>query len=195
MLELLIRRHGKRLTGLEMVGESADVWIPKIMALCPTRLELPMLESFSLDIVDDPQLGPGCVQWIASIVSALQQAPSMVTSSLSTQLTIATASDSPPQEWRPLNDLRLEYIPLKSRDWEVVIKAIDYSSLRNLRIHGREFSVDHFKLLVDCIPVSANPVAALYITIYIRPRDEKDLESQMTRLHSKVPNVVIHSLE
>ncbi|KAK3820222.1 MAG: hypothetical protein J3Q66DRAFT_439253 [Benniella sp.] len=193
-LELLIRRHGRKLTGLGMIGESADVWIPKIMALCPTRDELPMLEFFKLEVVDESHLGPGCVQWIVSMISARPQAPFMITSSLSTRLTIATASKSSPQEWRPLSDVKLDVIPLKSKDWEVVIKAMDYSSLRNLRIRGEEFSIDHFKLLVDCVPVNANPVTTLYLTLYTICADE-EWHSQVARLRSKVPNAIVYSFE
>ncbi|KAK3820207.1 MAG: hypothetical protein J3Q66DRAFT_439243 [Benniella sp.] len=189
-LELLIRRLGKRLTGLEMIGESTNAWIPKIRALCPTRLELPMLEYFRLEAVDDSQLGPGCFQWIISMVSARPQAPSLVTSSLSTRLTIATAPKSSPHEWRPLRYVKLVRLPLKAKDWEVVIKAMDYSSLKDLRIRGEEFSMDHFKLLVDCIPVNANPVTTLYIDIYkLRPDEEWGF--QVTRLLSKVPNAIV----
>ncbi|KAI8346985.1 hypothetical protein B0O80DRAFT_466695, partial [Mortierella sp. GBAus27b] len=35
--ERLIRRYGKRLTGLVLHGESPNVWIPTVMTLCPTR--------------------------------------------------------------------------------------------------------------------------------------------------------------
>ncbi|KAK3820205.1 MAG: hypothetical protein J3Q66DRAFT_439242 [Benniella sp.] len=191
MLELLIRRHGRRLTRLEMIGESADVWIPKIMALCPTRLELPMLESFSLDIVDDEsQLGPGCFQWIISMVSAKSQAPSMIMSSLSTRLTIATASKSPSHEWRPLSDVKLHCLPLKPKEWEVIFQAMDYSSLRNLGIRGEKFSMELLKLLVDSIPVNSNPVATLFIDIYPLHVDE-EWESHVTRLRSKVPTAIV----
>ncbi|KAF9921807.1 hypothetical protein BGZ65_010053 [Modicella reniformis] len=82
-LERLLSRYGKRLNGLAITRDSADEWIPRVMALCPTRLDLPQLEYFQLSddgsSNDDPNddlhnydkrhLSPDCVQWIAAMAS------------------------------------------------------------------------------------------------------------------------------
>ena len=187
--EILIRRYGKILTGLELASFPADEWIPKIMTLCPTRRELPRLEFFGQRAFGYTSLAPKCVPWIASMVSRPPQVPSAFTSSLSTRSTIATASESPPHEWRPLSHIRIENFHLRLKDWEVIFKAMDYSSLRNLQIPGGGFSIDHFKLLVDSIPVNANPVTTLHIDIHPLPVGE-EWESLVTRLRKKVPNII-----
>ncbi|KAK3820195.1 MAG: hypothetical protein J3Q66DRAFT_439234 [Benniella sp.] len=191
-LELLIRRYGKILTGLELTGFPADEWIPKIMALCPTRLELPGLEFLSLNTYGWAHLGSGCVQWIASMVSGPSRVSSMYTSSLSTRPTIAITSGLPPYGWSPLRDIRIENFPLQPKDWEVIIEAMDYSALKYLRIYQSGFSVNNFKRLVDCIPANSNPVASLCITIDFA--DGEEWESQVTRLRKKVPNVIFSDM-
>ncbi|KAF9948347.1 hypothetical protein BGZ65_008128, partial [Modicella reniformis] len=162
-LERLISRCGKRLNGLEMRGISADGWIPRVMALCPTRLDLPQLEDFNLCNNDMSHLSPDCAQWIAAMVSPPPQVSAMILSSQSNQLTTTPISESSACGWSSLRNIILFGISLQTDDWKVVIKSMDYSALSVLTITDLSFSMDHFKLLVDCIPVNTNPLARLMI--------------------------------
>lgn len=190
-LERLVSRYAKRLSGLTMQGGLANVWIPKVMALCPTRLELPALESFKLISDDEGQVLPDCGQWIAAMISGSPQLPSCSLSSPSTQSAIASTSGSLACGRSSLRIIGLSHIPLEPGDWGVVIKALDYSALRELDIRADGFSMDHVKLLVDCVPVNTNPVGRLhiYISSSILRKDGVEWDSQVARLHAKVPNV------
>ena len=182
-LEPLIRRYGKRLQGLSMKGDSGKVWIPKVMALCPTRLDLPRLESFRLVGDNKEQLPSHCVQWIAAMLSAPPP----------TQSRMGSISGNCAYERNRLSAIEKTRILLPLEDWEVVFRAMDYSTLKELRLEGGKLSMDHVKLLVDYVLVNTSPTAELHIWIRSRLFDEDSDEwaSQTARLRSKVPNVVI----
>ncbi|KAF9348139.1 hypothetical protein BGX34_002659 [Mortierella sp. NVP85] len=162
-VDLFLRRCGKRLHGLKMEGNSADVWVPMVMDLCPTRLYLPELESFSLLIHEDTRLPPDCIEWIASMVSSPQEQPTcslepFIQSTMSS--TLGTSAD----EWSPLRSIELKNVSPQVIDWELVIGSIDYSVLRTLRIEDG-FSCSDAKLLRSRIPVKPNPVTELDLKI------------------------------
>ncbi|KAF9921618.1 hypothetical protein BGZ65_010208, partial [Modicella reniformis] len=187
-MKSLVSRYGKRLNELKLYGYSGDVWIPRVMVLCPTRLDLPQLESFTLYNNDKSPLSPDCAQWIAAMVSPPTQVSAMTLSSQSNQSTTAPISESSGCGWTSLREITLLYINLQTDDWKVVIKSIDYSALTGLYIHDNTFSMDHFKFLVDCVPVNTNPVARLYIYISSGIERGDELDFQITRLRDKVPN-------
>ena len=221
-LERLIRRYGKRLTGLKMMGSKTNMWVPKVMALCPTRLQVPALESFGLFSTvetqlppgcshwiasmaleipelesfglfsnDKTQLPPGCVSWIASMVSSKPQEQPTPLIALSTQVTNVPSSGPSVCEWNPLGSVHLSDIPLQSEDWKVILQAMDFSALKEVRLQGDGFSMDHLKLAIDRVPVNTNPVARLAFSTHSRLVDKNSDEwaSQVARLRSKVPNV------
>ncbi|KAK3820220.1 MAG: hypothetical protein J3Q66DRAFT_168269 [Benniella sp.] len=181
-LESLIRRHDKRLQGLSMKGHSGEVWIPNVMALCRTRLDLPRL-SFRLVGDNMKQLPSHCVQWIATMLSALPLTPSRM----------GSISANCAYERNQLSAVKLSRIFLPLKDWEVVFRAMDYSTLKELRLEGGKLSMDHVKLLVDCVLVNASPAAELYIWVRSRliDKDSDEWASQTARLRSKVPNATI----
>ncbi|KAF9347444.1 hypothetical protein BGX34_003137 [Mortierella sp. NVP85] len=182
-LEPLIRRYGRRLQGLSMKGDSGEVWIPKVMALCWTRLDLPRLESFRLVGRNKELLPFDCVQWIATMLSAPPPTP----------LRMGSISGNCAYGRNQLSAVKLSHIFLELKHWEIVFKAMDYSTLKELRLEGGKLSMDHVKLLVDCVLVNASPAAELHIWVWSRLIDEDSEEwtSQAARLRSKVPNVVV----
>ncbi|KAF9947426.1 hypothetical protein BGZ65_008818 [Modicella reniformis] len=213
-LKQLISRYCKRVNGLKLQGYSAHVWISQIKALCPTRLDLPELESFAMTSDGNGQLSPECVQWIAAIVTPSSQGVVvMPMSSDSTQLSTTTTttmtatttmmtamttamtttemmstSTSEESSTCPLSDIQLTDIPLQSEEWQVVIKALNNSTtLKELYLGSPNFSMDNFKLLVDCIPANSNPVFRLCINIrspYLERSDE--WKSEVARLCDKL---------
>ncbi|KAK3820191.1 MAG: hypothetical protein J3Q66DRAFT_439230 [Benniella sp.] len=162
-LNLFLRRCGKRLHGLKMEGNSADVWVPMVMDICPTRLYLPELESFSLISNEDTRLQLGCFEWIACMVSSPQGQP---TCSLEpfTQSAMSSTFGTSVAEWSPLRAIELKHISSHVGDWELVIGSIDYSILRTLHVEGG-FSCSDAKLLHSRVPEKPNPVTKLDLKI------------------------------
>ncbi|KAF9364737.1 hypothetical protein BGX34_000541 [Mortierella sp. NVP85] len=190
-MERLLVRFGKRLNELKMMGDSADVWIPKVMALCPTRLELPNLESLFLESDDKVPLSSDCAQWIAVMVSPpsaqILPIPSTPGSTQSAMVsTFLTAC-----EWTPLRTVELIRISLRYDGWGSVVRALDYSTLRQLTINSTGFLMDHLKYLVDCAPVNTNPVGSLQMNIFSSSilKDVSKLDLQLVRLQGKLPNI------
>jgi len=163
-LNLFLRRCGKRLHGLKMEGNSADVWVPMVMDICPTRLYLPELESFSLINNDNSQLPPGSVQWIASMVSLPPQEQPTCSLEPFTQSAMSSTFGTTAAEWSPLRAIELTHISPHVGDWELVIGSIDYSILRTLHVVGG-FSCSDAKLLRSRVPVKPNPVTKLDLKI------------------------------
>jgi hypothetical protein len=154
-------------------------------------LEIPELESFGLFSNDKTQLPPGCVSWIASMVSSKPQEQPTPLIALSTQVTNVPSSGPSVCEWNPLGSVHLSDIPLQSEDWKVILQAMDFSALKEVRLQGDGFSMDHLKLAIDRVPVNTNPVARLAFSTHSRLVDKNSDEwaSQVARLRSKVPNV------
>ncbi|KAG0222624.1 hypothetical protein BGX31_008983 [Mortierella sp. GBA43] len=205
--ERLIRRYGKILLGLTLYGESAHVWIPKVMTLCPTRTDFPVLSALALVVFGEAfsfrsfqrnagmvseshQVSLDCAQWIASMVSGSSQHPSALFSSL-TQSNVAPMSST----CITLNPLRFVSLPealLTSDGWNIVIKVLDFSVLEYLHV-GNNFSIDNLKLLVNCIPLNTNPVRKLKIRleINITEEDEMEWDTQIARLKAKSSEVML----
>jgi hypothetical protein len=160
--ELLVRRYGKRLTGLVLHGESPNVWVPTVMTLCPTRTDLPTLKSFGLSahgedsftrpISESHQLSRDCAQWIAAMVSGSSQ-PRSALSSLLIQSAITPMPSAPRLDPLSLVDLSEAY--LQPEGWKIVIRALDLSVLTGLWVN-RTFTLDTLKLLVSHITLSIN---------------------------------------
>lgn len=194
-MERMLIRYGKRLNVVRMDGSSADVWIPKVMVLCPTRLQLPKLESFFLHIGNDVPLPSDCARWIAAMVSSPSpQKPPISSTPRSTQSAIVSTSRTT-CKWSSLRTVELFRILFQFDDWKRIMNALDYSALRLLYIDCASFSMDHFKALVDGIPVITNPVGRLKMIIHSSFLIVSDSEyvSQVARLHDKVPNVIFET--
>ncbi|KAG0221268.1 hypothetical protein B0O80DRAFT_503081 [Mortierella sp. GBAus27b] len=187
-MERWIRQYSNRLSGLELEGKSEDVWMPKVMAICPTRSTLPRLESFILKVRDHP-LSLGCVQWIADMVSTSRQVPSISMTSQSSSSDVVSASRVHGCESSFLTPM--EYVGVRLNlhpdNWEVIIKALDCSSLKILGIGGEGFTLDQFKLLVD----NSSVITKSPLTVNLHSFQERDeeVQAQLARLRAKVPKL------
>ncbi|KAI8346992.1 hypothetical protein B0O80DRAFT_466708 [Mortierella sp. GBAus27b] len=189
--ERLINRYGKRLEGLHLRGDSIELWLPRVMSICPTRNELPELEYLQLSSNPEGQLSLDCAQRIARMASGSCQLPSTFLSLSPIQLNIASRSSG--RNKGPLRHVILD-VPLQSDGWEVVFKALDFSILSTLEIVS-EFSLDDYTLLIDCIPLNSNPVEKLSIGLWnpcFESEDDTGWNTQYTRLRAKLPNAFLH---
>ncbi|KAI8349887.1 hypothetical protein B0O80DRAFT_459571 [Mortierella sp. GBAus27b] len=185
--ERLINRYDKRLKGLELHGDSIELWLPRVMSICPTRNELPELEYIHLSSNLEGELSLDCAQWIARMASGSCQLPSTFLSLSPIQLNIASRSSG--RNKCPLRRLVLD-VTLHSDGWEVVFKALDFSILRILEIRSK-FSLDDYTLLIDCIPLNSNPVEKLGIYLWnpcFESEDDTGWDTQYARLRAKLPN-------
>ncbi|KAI8349888.1 hypothetical protein B0O80DRAFT_501202 [Mortierella sp. GBAus27b] len=189
VVEQLIRRFGKRLTGLGLFGDSVELWLPKVMSICPTRNELPELEELGMSSNLEGQLPLDCAQWIARMASGSCQLSSTFLCSSPIQSNIASTSSNK----NPLRLLDLDGIPLQHDGWDVVFKALDLSAMKWLYI-GSGFSMDDFRLLIDCISLNTNPVEKLDICFKSSSDGYADSMEWERRLRTRLPNVeVVHN--
>jgi hypothetical protein len=190
-IERLIHRYGKKLTRLTLSGNSVELWLPRVMSVCPTRNELPELEYLDLSSYFEVQLPLDCAQWIARMVSGSCQLPSTFLSPSPIQPNIASRPSG--RNKGPLRDLYLD-ITLQRDGWEVVFKSLDFSILGTLIIRSK-FSLNDYTLLIDCIPLNSNPVGNPGILL-CSPRFESEdgtgWSTQYARLCAKLPNAELY---
>ncbi|KAI8349846.1 hypothetical protein B0O80DRAFT_531631 [Mortierella sp. GBAus27b] len=138
-MEKLIRQYGRRLNGLKLRGSSPHVWIPKVMAYCPSRTALPELETFTLGGSGTERIPPDCVRWIASMLSTSPLESSSSSVELAARLTrldiapTTRRSSMCEQCFSRTKQVSIN-LDMHPEVWEVVIRALDYSSLNHLRL-------------------------------------------------------------
>ncbi|KAI8355774.1 hypothetical protein B0O80DRAFT_447901 [Mortierella sp. GBAus27b] len=178
----LISRHSRNLHSLEMNGLFPDEWILENSTLYPTRDDLPQLSSFILKDAgnnlniprdthcsDDMRSGSSFnnAQWISRMVSA----PPQLSASLHPPISILD-QDEPLTEramnhsWQPLHTVELVGFMFQPEDWQLIIRALEFSSLRRLSFENSNFSSAELDLLIDCIPEISNPTGRLVINVH-----------------------------
>ncbi|KAG0245702.1 hypothetical protein B0O80DRAFT_486331 [Mortierella sp. GBAus27b] len=209
----LISRHSRSLHSLEIEDIFPYEWLLENFKLHPTRDDLPQLTSFILrdagnnlndlrdtHCSDDMRSGSSFnnAQWISRMVSA----PLQLSASLHPLVSILVR-DEPLTErvmnrsWQPLHTVELVGFTFQPVDWRLIIKAMDFSSLRQLSFKDSNFSFAEFDLLVDCIPESSIPTGRLTIHCDISDlaRQKKMMWLERLRaLQTKAPHVHVPSV-
>jgi len=87
--------------------------------------------------------------------------------------------------------IALEGMQFCSEDWKLVIRVLDFSTLRNLTLEHSNFSLVELEFLIDCVPELANPAGVLRVrahnTDFSRSFENEVVHEQVAMLLKKVP--------
>ncbi|KAF9352225.1 hypothetical protein BGX34_000122 [Mortierella sp. NVP85] len=163
----MLVRHGNRLSSLCLEGDISERWLPAIERSFPGKDEFPVLEEFFVVSPNMGYLSELDERWIASMVSA---------------------------SWQrfPLKTFGVT-VDLKPSGWEILFKAIHFSTLEELHINSDYFYHEQLKLLVDCITdtsVSSLPMRVLDIK-GCEVSDSDTTHEMLVRVQEKAPQVRI----
>ncbi|KAF9983273.1 hypothetical protein BGZ65_001976, partial [Modicella reniformis] len=168
---LLLRLCKERVNGLELLGDSMELWLPRLTQEFPDRSSLPMLTSFTVGKYRNYTEVPGaCVPWIVTMIS------------------------TPPE--RPSPSTRLEALHLNVPllgDWRTVVENLDLSALVDLDVRHSNLSFEALDRLVNRI-VDASQVRLTNVHIISDLFSSNDAQALHARLCEKAPNVKIRLL-
>ncbi|KAF9020446.1 hypothetical protein BGZ52_002582 [Haplosporangium bisporale] len=99
--------------------------------------------SFDRKVGHEPRVTEGIAKWVAEMV---KRSPSSTTSS---EPASSPASSSAEDSWTPLNEVRLWYMELHPVEWETVLGAMDFSTLKRLSVENTNFAFAQLEQLVD----------------------------------------------
>ncbi|KAF9186016.1 hypothetical protein BGZ51_001362 [Haplosporangium sp. Z 767] len=191
---ILLERYGQRMSKLNLSGFLlSESWMKALADRLPSRHLWPNLVTFGLSGrsyewgTTTNRSSTSVVTWITSMLSSATKPRRPDEETLSD-------SANPTRVWTSLKEIRLEdWSPPSRTDWDLIIEAIDFSSLEVLSIEGTTFGERELKLLVGCLPVNGTevPLRTFRIThtglTYLNQSD--DLWKQ---LRERAPHVDIH---
>ncbi|KAG0205946.1 hypothetical protein BGX28_002538 [Mortierella sp. GBA30] len=166
----LLQRHGGQLYGLTLKG-LGSAWISNLGSQFLTRQAFPAMGVFVLDCIAREHIPHQCVRWIAAIISA------------------PGAHDS----WSPLEDIALRNMHFEPKDWQHIIKTLDFFTVETLCFDGTNFSVREFELLMDGIPDDGADVSLrnLHLRASDITEDPQAAGYMRGRMDVKAPRVAI----
>ncbi|KAG0367825.1 hypothetical protein BC939DRAFT_481303 [Gamsiella multidivaricata] len=141
-------QYGDRLNGLTLRGDHAAEWLTSISKMLPERRYLPKLNNFEIVCVKRQSVPTTCAKWLAGILQAPVIPPTAATPS-------SPQSDplvSPSWPWMPLRDVRLENMEFSADDWNLIIQAVDFSTLETLSFENTNFGLQQMRVLTEVIP-------------------------------------------
>ncbi|KAK3825452.1 MAG: hypothetical protein J3Q66DRAFT_436522 [Benniella sp.] len=159
---------GKKLNALYVMGENIERWLPQLAKVFPDRNSFPMMREFEVRCTSKREFPRECVKWLAVMVSTHFQSSPLVTR---------------------LDFFRLCGVTLQPQDWVTLIKAIDFSTLRNLYLNSTNFSQEQLDILIECIgatDVTPLPLNTLKLAAF-RVRNSSEVVTIPTR-HDPMSN-------
>ncbi|KAF9276936.1 hypothetical protein BGZ68_009649, partial [Mortierella alpina] len=142
--------------------------------------------SFDLRVGHEPRVAKGTANWIAAMV---KRSPSFTTSSDHT----STAAE---ESWTPLNDVRLEYMELHPKEWQTVLGAMDFSTLKSLSVEHTNFAFAQLKHLDDECVQEGDPLRRLRVrdADLVQTVNQEALREMTMRLRGKARHLKIIGL-
>ncbi|KAI8349085.1 hypothetical protein B0O80DRAFT_460680 [Mortierella sp. GBAus27b] len=199
--QALLSRHGKKLHGVSLYGKSPGQWLPQIASSFPTRNCFPVLRKIEILFSKRASIPSNCVSWIIAMVSA---PPQDFDSSSWDDLVVEQQPSSDIHHgsgirnigWMNITKVCLENVVLGPEEWEMVIKAIDWSSLQQLSFASSNFAENQMKLLVDCVTGCSTEMMPLRsVSIWnsdvVMKTDSGALEAILAPLKEKLPSIDI----
>ncbi|KAG0221664.1 hypothetical protein BGX31_009643 [Mortierella sp. GBA43] len=148
--ELLLRRYGRRLSRFSLHSNGIVRWLPRITQSFPSRECFPILDGITIACKTGEHPLPDCIRWLAKMVSV----PPQLQGSSSTKGSHAKGTQGTAELSEALIRLKrfkLSNITLTSQEWEILLKAIDFSVLQCLVFLGTNFGMQQATLLFECI--------------------------------------------
>jgi len=175
----LLLRYGPILSKLHLSSGYYDFVIDdlwRLLAFIPTRVSLPVMESFELQPKFD--FAHEFVHWIVAMVSSPPE------------------NSAPRERWTSLRKIALCQVNLESRDWKAVIEAIDLSALERLDFQDSNITQEQIELLVNRIsdhPSHSLPLATLDVggTKFAETINSQALEGLAMEIRMKAALITI----
>ncbi|KAF9199790.1 hypothetical protein BGZ49_010055 [Haplosporangium sp. Z 27] len=153
-IQMLLSQNRQMVTHIPfMMSSSLDQWLPLIVSSIPTRDCIPRMMGLILpfDSSDSrANIQPRNLDWIISMVTSPPQAVRLHEAD---ELVLFDESESKKQSViLKLEIVAVTNIALKPDEWKALIKALDFTALKSLLLGNSNFTLEEFRILVDCIP-------------------------------------------
>jgi len=193
-----LARYGAKLSKLWLHGGSIGSWLPRLARAFPTRRSFPTLSVINignnLAKHNKQEVPHDCIQWLAAMVSP-QPRPS------GTPMAKGSCTGSPQQAAKTTEPTQMRVFCLSGvillpQDWETLIKAIDFTTLKSLHLDKTNFSLGQLDLLLDCITRTVKPVSLTTLSLentYLLVDADKD--ALRARIQKVVPSVTVKVCE
>ncbi|KAG0299649.1 hypothetical protein BGZ98_009869 [Dissophora globulifera] len=162
----ILSQYGKRLDRIIFMGDNTAHWLSSLSAAFPSRSSFASLKGLAIVSGDKAALTRPNVHWIISMISAPNGVP-------------------PAAYIQPLQTFDMYETMLKPWDWKSLIKALDFTTLKELSLLSKSFGIEQLEVLVDCIPDSSD-VILNRLTIY-QLEPGHTLNALVARLRYKAP--------
>ena len=152
---LLLGRYGERLNRLSLCSCSMEKWLLPFTRALPTVNNLPKLDYLYMWCNSKQQVPPEFIQWLVTATPDRLRPP-VSNEGSSTGKTLQTRKSCTMLD--RLRTFTFSLVTLRPQDWEILIKAIDLSELKELYLSGTNFSSQQLDLLLERV-VTADPKA------------------------------------
>ncbi|KAF9361426.1 hypothetical protein BGX34_007136 [Mortierella sp. NVP85] len=211
LIQSLLIRYSTIISKIQLCGGTPEQWSGTSSSF-PARHHFPVLESFMVMLLPQFKESRSLVRqswqstsWITTMVSApsprgstasiVQLYPQRATSDTDDP-SIVHDGTTLAESWIPLRKIVLRHVKLWPKEWRTVVEALDFSVLEHLDLQGSNFSMKHFKLLMERlfkhsdsnIPLQTMDVVGTHLA---KETDQRTLEEMMAPLRKKTPSITI----
>ncbi|KAF9950490.1 hypothetical protein BGZ70_001338 [Mortierella alpina] len=178
----LLKWYGMQLEGLVLSGEEPATWLKKIESTIPSREAVPKMKTFSIIGSTEKELSSEQVHWIATMISRLDiiSAPELSNNPSS----CVTAND-------PLETIVLSAISISAEDWDVIFKALDFTTIVTLSFDSTDFSQENFSQLLRCLPEDDADISLRFISLLATKYAESPCPTLEKALKARSKGVVL----
>jgi len=213
----LLSRYGTIISKIQLSEGTPEQW-SRISSSFTSRHHFPILES--LEVLPTPDalvrhwelldlscfvFPSDCTSWIMTMVSAppprgstasIAQLSPRRGNSVTDDPNIVHLGTTLAESWIPLRKIVLRQVELRPEEWRTVVEALDFSVLEYLDLQESNFSMEQFKVLMECLPENSDsniPLQTLDVvgTHLAQETDIQILEEMMAPLLKKAPSIAI----
>ncbi|KAF9432723.1 hypothetical protein BGZ76_010400 [Entomortierella beljakovae] len=188
-----------KVTSLTFKGNTPTYWLPSVMKAIPNKFAVPRLDT--LRIESRAQFPKELIPWIAGLLSkSLHHSRSWPNQSYASIVSRDHRGEL--DKCQPLKVFAFEAVELESKGWEMIIDALDFSTLQEISFWSSNFTLDALNHFIVRIEAMSEKIALKYVDLRgtkaandeaMDERDHKLRGSQFIRLKSKVKDLVIQT--
>ncbi|KAG0232827.1 hypothetical protein B0O80DRAFT_275071 [Mortierella sp. GBAus27b] len=188
---LTLERWGERLGTLSLGGDSIERWMPKILEAFSTKSTFPKLCELTVHSYNKSEYPHSCIQWLVNMVSTTLEMSGSISSKAKASRGTQVSQESS-TTFTPLRRLRLSNITLSPQDWEILIKAMDFSFMQQLLFDKTNFSHEQLDLLLGRMAA----IDATSLLLYSLTLTDTDLltNADKAELRAKIRRVAPHMI-
>ncbi|KAF9356467.1 hypothetical protein BGX34_009921 [Mortierella sp. NVP85] len=150
--------YGRRVNELTMNDLSADLRVLQLADKLPIRYQLPHMDTIRLVCSGETMVPRVFAQWCAATMSS-SAGVSPPDPETRTQNIVLNRE----AEMRSIRTISLEGAQFEQDDWEMIIKAIDLSTLETFSVPRTNFALRQLELLIESMPDGGTTPAPLKI--------------------------------